>query len=99
MSSKPLGRITDLCSGHVCWPPVIAIQGSSNTFCNDLAVHRVGDAYLPHCCKTCHVPITSKASPSVYTNDRATAHIGSYTSCSSINIMITGSNDTWIEGF
>lgn len=97
MSNMPMGRITDYCSGHQCYPPVIAITGSSNTWCDDLPVHRIGDKYVPHCCKSCHVPVTSKASPSVYVNDRGASHIGSSTSCSSINIMITGSFDTWIE--
>ena len=102
MSNLPMGRITDFCSGHKCYPPVIAISGSADSWCDDLPIHRFGDKYIPHCCgkkskKKCHEPITITGSPSVYTNDRATSHIGSLTHCSKINIMITGSFDTWIE--
>lgn len=96
----PLGRITDFCAGHKCFPPTIAISGSSNTWCDDLPIHRLKDVYLPHCCskkKRCHQPITITGSPSVYVNDRNASHIISETHCHKINIMITGSFDTWVE--
>ena len=103
MSAMPIGRITEICSGHTCWPPTIAIQGSSNVFAEMLPVHRVGDAYIPLCCPTpsgpqCHPVITARASPSVFTNNKATSHIGSSTGCSSMNIMITGAPTVWVEG-
>ena len=98
-SIMPVGRITDICSGHKCWPPTIAIQGSSNVFANDLPVHRIYDNYVPHCCKKCHPVVTAKASPTVYANDRNASHIGSYTFCDKKNIMVTGSFNVWIEGF
>lgn len=103
----PLGRITDICSGHQCYPPSIAIEGSSNTLCNDLPIHRFGDAYMRHCCgknsptqtDDCgHIPRTIYASPSVYVNDRKASHVGSITDCYPTNIMMTGSFNTWIEG-
>lgn len=103
MIDMPIGRITDLCSGHKCYPPSIAIEGSSNTLVNDLPIHRLGDAYMPHCCKSkhpnCHIPRTIFGSPSVYVNDLPSSHVGSLTDCSKANIMMTGSFDTWIEGF
>lgn len=98
MPDMPIGRVTDLNSGHECFPPTIAIEGSSNTMCNDLPIHRVSDSYMPHCCHGCHVPHTAVASPSVYVNDLQASHIGSRTDCSPSNIMMTGSFDTWIEG-
>jgi len=98
MSFMPIGRITEICSGHKCYPPTVSVSGSSNVFSDDLPVHRVSDMYVPHCCKTCHPVITSKASPSVYANDLACSHIGSSTSCSSKNIMMTGSSTVWVEG-
>jgi len=103
MSTMPVGRITEICSGHKCWSPTIAISGSSNVFVENLPVHRVGDIYVPHCCgdddDRCHDVKTTTASPSVFTNDRATSHIGSNTDCDEKNIMITGSARVWIEGF
>ena len=95
--AMPIGRLTDYCSGHRCYPPVPTIQGSSNTWCDDLPIHRLGDKYVPHCCHGCHVPITSSGSPSVYINDKPASHIGARTGCSSTNIMITGSNTCWVE--
>jgi len=95
----PIGRITDICSGHQCFPPTIVIQGSLDVYANDLPVHRIYDNYVPHCCGGCHPVVTAKASPTVFVNDRNTSHIGSSTFCDSGNIMVTGSFNVWIEGF
>jgi len=94
--SVPIGRISEICSGHQCYPPSIAISASSNVFAELLPVHRVGDSYIPHCCLSCHGITTARGSSSVYVNGRPSAHIGAMASCSSV--MITGASTVWIEG-
>src|SRR6056297_1127088 len=65
-------RITDLGSGHGCFPPSPAIEGSPDVFINDLKALRQGDALAPHGCSNCppHACAVSGGSPSVYVNGK-----------------------------
>lgn len=76
-------RVTDICSGHGCFPPSPAIAGSGNVFVNGLAVHRQGDALQPHGCPKCppHGRASSGGSPSVYINGKPVVRLGDAIDC------------------
>lgn len=76
-------RVTDIGSGHGCFPPTPAIEGSGDVFVNGLAVHRKGDALAPHGCSNCppHGRAASGASPSVYVNGKAVVRMGDGVDC------------------
>lgn len=44
-----VGRKTDICTGHGCFPPRPTAQWSPDTFVNGLNVHRQTDAWESHC--------------------------------------------------
>jgi len=76
-------RITDLGSGHGCFPPSPAIEGSPDVFINDLKALRQGDALAPHGCSNCppHARAVSGGSPSVYVNGKPLARLGDAINC------------------
>lgn len=39
----------DNCTGHECFPPRPAIEGSPNVFVNGIAAVRLADRYAVHC--------------------------------------------------
>ena len=43
-------RLTDICTGHGCYPPRDNASGSPNVFANKLECHRVGDKWNTHGC-------------------------------------------------
>lgn len=91
-------RHTDVCTGHGCWPSRNNIEGSPDVFINDLAAHRVGDAWASHCC--CSIPEShgsaqASGSPTVYVNDRPLARVGDSVACGSRNL--TGSPDVFCD--
>ena len=89
-------RLGDVCTGHSCFPSRPNIQGSPNVFCNDLPVHRVGDAWPVHCCgKACHPGSAASGSPNVFANDMPRCRVGDAVSCGST--MAEGSPNVWIN--
>lgn len=60
-------RVTDMCSGHGCWPPRPAIGNCPRVFLEGLPAHRQGDSWAAHCCKSCHSSALCMGSPRVYT--------------------------------
>jgi uncharacterized Zn-binding protein involved in type VI secretion len=78
-----ISRVTDIGSGHSCFPPTPAIQGSGDVFVNGLAVHRKGDALAPHACPNCppHPRAASGGSPSVFVNGKAVTRLGDAVNC------------------
>lgn len=68
---------------HNCFPSRPNAQASTNVFCNDLGIHRVGDAWQVHCCVVCHGGNLAAGSPTVYVNDLACGRIGDPVSCGS----------------
>lgn len=92
--SLPTARQHDLCTGHGCYPPRPASEGSPNVFLNDRPVHRLGDSWFEHCCaKSCHDAVTIEGSETVFANDKPVSRIKDAVSCGS-NIL-TGSKDCW----
>ena len=82
-------RVGDLCSGHGCYPPRPAIEGSPNVFMNGRAIVREGvDNFAVHCkyCgkkPNCHQSVVTKASSNVFANGIEIARVGDPIGCGS----------------
>lgn len=76
-------RLTDLCTGHGCWPPRPTCSGSPDTVTNNLLQTRVTDCYVPHCCPPCHPGVLVACSPTVITNNLQTCRQGDVVDCGS----------------
>lgn len=50
VNGLPIARLTDVTTGHDCFPPETIIQGSSTVFSENLAVARQGDLGSGHIC-------------------------------------------------
>ena len=85
-------RIGDNCSGHGCFPPRMAVQGSGNVFVNGKATHRQGDEWDSHCCPNngCHNSTLSSGSSTVFVNGHQIARIGDPVACGSISAAGSG---------
>jgi uncharacterized Zn-binding protein involved in type VI secretion len=95
MAEFACARRTDLCTGHGCFPPRPAANGSPDVYANDLEAHRIGDSWLPHCCgPACHGAITVTGSSTVFTNDISQSRITEQVSCGST--IMTGSPNVFI---
>ena len=83
MSGKPAARLGDIGSGHGCFPPSPAMQGSPNILINNRPAVRQGDAYVPHGCSNCppHGRNLSQGSPTVLFNNREAGRVGDPISC------------------
>ena len=90
-------RLGDFCTGHGCFPSRPNVSASTDSFANDLGIHRVGDAWAVHCCGIpCHGGSQSTGSPDVFVNNLPVARIGDSVSCGSSNS--TGSPDVIVNG-
>lgn len=91
-------RLSDICSGHGCFPPRAGSNASSNVRINGLAAHRLGDGWQPHCCpkKGCHPSSVTSGSGTVRINGRPAARIGDSVGCGSI--IAQGSSNVFIGG-
>ena len=77
-------RLTDICTGHGCWPSRPNAQASDDVYANSLGAHRVGDAWQVHCCPPpCHGGVLASGSPDVYANSRQWGRCGDPVSCGS----------------
>lgn len=88
-------RLTDLTTGHGCWPARPPIEASPDFFVNDIAVVRLGDNYEVHCCVSCHGGVLSTASPDFYINDVAVGRVGDSVSCG--DTVAEGSPDFYVN--
>ena len=91
----PSHRHMDICTGHGCYRPRPNAVASPNVFVNNRGQHRVGDAWMRHCCVRCHGGVGATGSPDVITNNRNSCRIGDRVSCGSN--MATGSPDVIIN--
>ena len=89
-------RLTDICTGHGCWPPRPNAEASTDTFVNGLGVHRQGDAWKVHTCKTSHAGVLAKGSTTVIVNGKQCGRCGDPVSCGSK--VATCSSDTIAGG-
>lgn len=58
----------DSTTGHGCFPSTRAATGSLTCFVDQIAIVRLTDKYIPHCCPNmgCHSPVATVGSLSVY---------------------------------
>lgn len=64
----PVARLTDMTTGHGCWPPVPVVTASNSVFVNGLPAARLADAHATHCCpdKGCHDGVFVSGSNDVF---------------------------------
>lgn len=76
-------RLGDLGSGHECFPPSPAIEGSSDIIINGRPAVRVGDAYVAHGCGNCipHPRNAAEGSSTVNFNGRPAVRVGDGITC------------------
>ena len=80
----------DKSTGHGSCAPQTAVGASGDVFANSIGVHRVGDAWTPHCD---HTGVLGAGSPSVFVNNLALGRIGDPISCG--GSVATGSPDVF----
>jgi uncharacterized Zn-binding protein involved in type VI secretion len=92
-----VSRLTDIGSGHGCFPPSPATEGSGDVFVNGLPAHRRGDALQAHACPSCppHGRTSSGGSPTVYVNGKALVRMGDSISCG--GALAAGSSDVFAD--
>ena len=86
-------RKNDTGSGHGCFPPSNAIEGSSNVSINGRPALRVGDALVSHGCDKCspHSRKVAAGSASVSINGKPAARVGDAVNCG--GAMASGSGN------
>jgi|TARA_B110000881_G_C18535633_1_gene495627 uncharacterized Zn-binding protein involved in type VI secretion len=91
-------RLTDICTGHGCYPSRDNAGASGNVLINSLGAHRVGDPWNEHGCPVCvdHGGAQASGSPNVFVNSLPLARIGDAIDCGSSNQ--TGSGDVITNG-
>lgn len=79
-------RQGDGCTGHGSYPPRNSVEGSNNVFVNGKPVHRVGDAWAPHCTPKpkCHGGSLAAGSNKVFANGKAIGRLGDPVDCGSV---------------
>lgn len=83
-------RLTDICSGHGCFPSRPNVSASNDVFINNLGAHRVGDAWAAHSCISTHDSVLAAGSTTVFINNKPAGRIGDAVACGST--VMTGSN-------
>ena len=91
----PVSRLTDIASGHGCFPDSDVIQGSPNAIYNNLPVFRVTDAVRIHCCVSCHGRKGASGSPNTIFNNLSVMRLFDPIDCG--GFMVTGSSDTIVN--
>jgi len=90
----PVARIGDPNTGEPCFPPTTALQGSPDTFANNIGIVREGDSYGVHNCGLVVHPIKAlKGSATVFVNNKSAIRQGDLMDCSPINFAHIGSPD------
>ena len=89
-------RKGDIGSGHGCFPPSNAIEGSGDVFINGKPAVRVGDAYAAHGCGKCapHGRNASQGSATVNINGKPSVRVGDGINCG--GSAATGSGNVFI---
>lgn len=89
-----VARITDMSTGHGCFPPQTTSSGSNNVAVDGLGVHRRTDSWPVHCCITCHPSTTVGSSSTVFINGLGAARIQDFINCG--ESIMTGSSTVFI---
>lgn len=91
---QPAVRFGDMHSGHQCFPPTTAIQGSTDVKINGLAAVRTGDQFVTHACGKPHPVYAGQGSTTVMINNLPAMRVGDPTQCTAV--IITGSSNVLI---
>lgn len=84
MSGQPASRITDICSGHGCFPPRPITSCSGDFIIDNLGAARETDSLASHCCDgSCHSGSISSGSSTYYVNGLQQARITDPVDCGS----------------
>jgi uncharacterized Zn-binding protein involved in type VI secretion len=91
-------RVSDIGSGHGCFPATNIVAGSPNVFIENLPAARVGDPLAAHGCATCtpHGRGVASGSSTVFINGLAAARVGDSINCG--GVISTGSGTVFIGG-
>jgi uncharacterized Zn-binding protein involved in type VI secretion len=89
-------RKGDIGSGHGCFPPSSAIEGSPDVFINGKLAVRVGDAFAAHGCGKCapHGRNAAQGSATVNINGKPSVRVGDAINCG--GSAATGSGNVFI---
>ena len=89
-------RLTDVSTGHGCFPGRTNSGASQDVIINDLGAHRLGDPWNEHSCsgKT-HGGTLAGASQDVIINDLGAGRVGDPISCG--DSVASGSPDVFIN--
>lgn len=93
MGVKSIRTPIDKSCGH-CFPPVIPVTGSSDVYVDQFMCTRLTDRYVLHCCGlSCHLPIASQGSSTVYVDGLADHCASHRLSCG--DFACNGSSDVY----
>jgi uncharacterized Zn-binding protein involved in type VI secretion len=84
--------LSDMCSGHGCFPSRQNVTASSDVFVEGKGIHRQSDHWTNHCCPNqgCHDSVLVSGSSTVFINGLSCGRIGDAIECGSI--VMTGSS-------
>lgn len=88
-------RLTDIASGHGCFPESEVIQASTNFVVNNLGVFRETDQVERHCCVVCHDRFGKKGSETFIVNNLPAMRLFDPIDCG--GFMVSGSPDTIVD--
>jgi uncharacterized Zn-binding protein involved in type VI secretion len=86
-------RLSDICTGHGCWPPRPNDQASLDTYANGRGIHRQTDHWVTHCCPAipeCHDSRLASGSPDTYVNNLQSGRCGDPIMCGSFVATCSG---------
>jgi len=78
--------LSDVCSGHDCYPSRQNDTASPDVFIEGRGIHRQTDHWASHCCPNqgCHDSILAIGSTSVFINGLGCGRVGDLIECGSI---------------
>jgi len=91
-------RVSDIGSGHGCFPTTNVVAGSPDVFIEGLPAARVSDPLAAHGCSTCptHGRSIASGSSTVLINGLSAARVGDTVDCG--GVIVTGSGTVFIGG-
>ena len=82
--------LTDVCTGHECFPPRTNCSACSRTYAENKLIFRQGDAWNVHCCTHpdiphgCHDSVQAGHSSTVVVEGKLCARIGDAVACGGV---------------
>jgi len=90
--------LSDLCTGHDCFPPRVNDTSSLNVFVEGRGIHRQSDHWATHSCpdQGSHDSVLAVGSTTVFINGLGCGRIGDMIECGSM--VLTGSSTVFAGG-